>query len=117
MNSKREECAIDALFVSQLRSAPVDPESHPELSEVEIEALRTLGDDFVDRLLSGEVKDICEPAQASESEEMTCGPAFGLNRAKDIDEETKAELDQKRREIIERAKKSKEDQNDADPSD
>ncbi|QDT07504.1 hypothetical protein K227x_59310 [Rubripirellula lacrimiformis] len=116
MNSKREERAIDALFVSQLRSNRTDAESHPELNEHDREQLRSLGDDFVNRLFAGEIEEICGTDEVEESGTALCGTAFGLNRAKDIDEETKAELDQKRQEIIDRTKKSKEDHDDADPS-
>lgn len=117
MNSKREERAIDALFVSQLRSNRTDVKSHPELNEQEREQLRSLGDDFVDRLFAGDVEEICGTDEVEQSDAALCGTAFGLNRAKDIDKETKAELDQKRKEIIERAKKSKEDRDDADTID
>lgn len=117
MNSKREERAIDALFVSQLRSNRTDVESHPELNEHDREQLRSLGDDFIERLFAGEVEEICGTDEIEEPDDALCGTAFGLNRAKDIDEETKAELDQKRQEIIERAKKTKEDRGDANASD
>mgnify|MGYP003137468382 CR=1 FL=1 len=117
MNSKREERAIDALFVSQLRSNPTDVESHTELNEPEREQLRSLGDDFVDRLFAGEVEEICGTNEVEKSGNSLCSTAFGLNRAKDIDKETKEELDQKRQEIIDRMRKEKEDRNDVDTCD
>lgn len=117
MNSKREERAIDALFVSQLRSNRTDVESHPELNEQESKILQSLGSDFVERLLAGEIGEVCDTREVNETEEALCGPAFGLNRAKDIDEETRQELDIKRQEIIDRLKRSREDDRDADSSD
>jgi len=101
MSSKREERAIDALLVSQLRSNRECVESLPELTEIEKEALNSLGDDFVDRLLAGEVR-ASVPAEMDDQEEIVCGPAFGMNRAKDLDESTRQELDRKRQEIIDR---------------
>ncbi len=116
MNSKREECAIDALLVSQLRSNRTDVESLPELNEEEQEVLGTLGDDFVERLLAGDLTEVCDAPEDVEPEATLCGPAFGLNRAKDIDEETKIELDRKRKEIIDRLKEDDGAHDDADNS-
>lgn len=103
MNSKREERAIDALLVSQLRSNRECIESLPELTDLEREALNSLGDDFMDRLIAGDIKSSV-PAESNCHEEIACGPAFGMNRAKDLDEVTRQELDRKRQEIIDRIK-------------
>jgi hypothetical protein len=103
MNSKREERAIDALLVSQLRSNRECIESLPELTDLEREALNSLGYDFMDRLIAGYIKSSV-PAESNCHEEIACGPAFGMNRAKDLDEVTRQELDRKRQEIIERIK-------------
>lgn len=104
MGSEREKRAIDALIVSQLRACDETDINHlPELTDEEREALDSLGPDFVDKLLTGDI----EPTEhASEELELAgAGEAFGMNRAKDVDEETKEELDQKRQEIIDRIKK------------
>lgn len=58
MLSEREERALDALIVSQLRGTQddeIDVEHLPELTNKEREALDSFGDDFVDRLLAGEI--------------------------------------------------------------
>lgn len=113
MNSKREERAIDALLVSQLRSNRVNVESLPELTDLERAALDSLGTDFVDRLLAGEVRKLSDESEMEAKEELACGSAFGLNRAKDIDETTRQELDRKRQEIIDRINQIEEGATDA----
>ena len=115
MDSKREDRAIDALIVSQLRSnrIDVDIEQLPELTQEEREQLDSLGEDFIDRLLAGEVLPVVEEEIIEEREVATAGGAFGMNRAKDIDEETKKELDQNRQEIIDRFKEQEESDGDA----
>ncbi len=107
MNSKREELAIDALLVSQLRTNRENVESLPELTNEDIQAIDSLGADFVDRLLRGEVK-AREHNAVEPKDELVCGPAFGLNRAKDVDETTRQELDINRQEIIDRIKQIEE---------
>jgi hypothetical protein len=114
MDSKREVRAIDALLVSQLRSDRESVDSLPELNELEREALNSLGADFVDRLLAGEVREVDDSEVVIESEEIACGPAFGMNRAKDIDEVTRLELDAKRQEIIDSINQNKRGADDAD---
>lgn len=55
MQNIREERALDALIVSQLRATDndeVDAEHLPELTDEERKALDSLGPDFVDKLLS-----------------------------------------------------------------
>lgn len=57
MGSEREQRAIDALIVSQLRACDeTDPNHLPELTDEEREALDSLGPDFVDRLLAGDIE-------------------------------------------------------------
>lgn len=108
MGSEREQRALDALIVSQLRACDETDVDHlPELTDEEREALDSLGPDFVDRLLAGEIEPAAEDP-AVESELATTGEAFGMNRAKDIDKYTKEELDRKRKEIIDRIKKLEE---------
>ena len=112
MSSKHEERALDALIVSQLRATQddeIDVEHLPELTDEEREALDSLGSDFVNRLLAGEIE---EPSDGppEEAELALAGEeAFGLNRAEEIDEETKEELDRKRKEIIDRIKQEDKD--------
>ncbi len=115
MPSEREQRALDALIVSQLRTCEddVDVELLPELTDEERDALDSFGPKFVDNLLAGKIQsngdeaddvppEDCKPAVAEEE-------VFGLNRAEEIDEETKAELDEKRKEIIDRIKREEED--------
>lgn len=104
MGSEREERAIDALIVSQLRACDeTDPNHLPELTDEEREALDSLGPDFVDKLLAGDIE--ATEHATEELEVAGAGEAFGMNRAKNIDEDTKEELDRKRQEIIDRIKK------------
>jgi len=115
MDGKREDRAIDALIVSQLRSnrIDVDIEQLPELTQEEREQLDSLGEDFVDRLLAGEVLPVVGEDIIEEREVSTAGGVFGMNRAKDVDEDTKKELDQNRQEIIDRIKEQEESDGDA----
>ncbi|MCI0331941.1 MAG: hypothetical protein L0228_01790 [Planctomycetes bacterium] len=104
MGSGREQRALDALIVSQLRACDETDVNHlPELIDDEREALDSLGPDFVDKLLAGEIAPAAE-APSEEPELAAAGEAFGMNRAKDIDKNTKEELDRKRQEIIDRIK-------------
>jgi hypothetical protein len=112
MNSKREERAIDALLVSQLRSDRENVDSLPELSELEREAIDSLGPDFVSRLLAGQVVEVPLENDMEHSKEIACGPAFGLNRAKDIDDVTREELDRKRQAIIDQLNRKNGEPND-----
>lgn len=102
MGSDREQRAIDALIVSQIRSCDErDPDSLPALNDEELGAIESLGEDFIDRLLAGEVTEGLETF--CESRELAAaGEAFGMNRAKGINSQSKEELDRKRQEIIDR---------------
>jgi hypothetical protein len=114
MRSEREQRALDALIVSQLRACDETHVEHlPELTDDERASLDSLGVDFVDRLLAGRIEMPAELPR-EESDLAMAGEAFGMNRAEQIDEETQAELDQKRREIIERLKRE-EDNGKSDP--
>lgn len=109
MSNERKQRAIDALIVSQLRACDETDTDHlPELTDEERNALDSLGVDFVERLLDGEI-DLFREEQTEELDLATAGEVFGMNRAEDIDEETKRELDLKRKEIIDRIKKEEED--------
>lgn len=114
MPSEREQRALDALIVSQLRAGEdeVDVEHLLELTDEERDALDSFGPKFVDNLLAGKIQpkgnkavddppEDCELAVAGEE-------VFGLNRAEEIDEETAEELGEKRNEIIERIKREEE---------
>ena len=112
MSSEREERALDALIVSQLRATPddeIDVEHLPELTDEEREALDSLGSGFVDRLLAGEIDGPSDDPPEQAELAMAGEEVFGMNRAEEIDEETKEELDQKRKEIIDRIKQEEED--------
>jgi hypothetical protein len=105
MSSEREQRALDALIVSQLRACDETDMNHlPELTDEEREALDSLGLDFVDTLLAGGIEPVAEDP-TEQPELAAAGEAFGMNRAKDIDEDTKEEMDRKRKEIIDRIKK------------
>jgi hypothetical protein len=105
MGNEREQRALDALIVSQLRSCSETEIGHfLALSDDERAALDSLGPDFVDKLLHGKVQP-CGEIQSDSAELAAAGEAFGMNRAKEIDPKSKEELDQKRQEIIERIKR------------
>ena len=109
MGSEREERALDALIVSQLRACDETDVNHlPELSDEERNALDSLGADFIDKLLAGEIASTAE-VDGDEFELASAGDAFGMNRAKEIDQTTKEELDRKRQEIIDRIRRMEEE--------
>jgi hypothetical protein len=114
--SKRdpEERALDALLVLALRRAEKDcminSERLPQLSEDEQAAMKSLGGDFVSRLLAGERP--LERASTDRADEdchednavalVGSGADWGLNRAEEIDAETAEELERQKREILSR---------------
>ncbi|HUY34368.1 MAG TPA: hypothetical protein VMV69_16600 [Pirellulales bacterium] len=106
---ERDQRALDALFVSQLRRHErcdeVDVDHLPKLTKEEKEALESLGPDFIGRLLAGNVQPIRDDSPV-ENEELLCagGMSYGMNRA-DIDEGTAEEIERKRNEIIEKHNK------------
>ena len=113
MSSEREERALDALIVSQLRAREdeVDVEHLPELSDEEREALDSFGPNFVDKLLAGKILPKPEDDTPEDCELAVAGEeVFGMNRAEEIDEETAEELNEKRKEIIDRIKREEEDE-------
>ena len=104
MLDEREQLALDALLVSQLRSCNETVPSHlPPLLESETAALDGLGTDFVDRLLA----DAITPPQYEMLDHnlAAAGEAFGMNRAEAVDDETRKEIDRKRQEIIDEIKR------------
>jgi hypothetical protein len=114
MGSEREQRALDALIVSQLRACDETDVNHlPELTDEEREALDSLGPDFVDKVLDGKIEpSAAAPYEASEL--AAAGEAFGMNRAKNIDEKTKQELDRRRQEIIDRIRQLEEKDGESD---
>ncbi len=106
--NEREDRALEALIVSQLRRNDETKSEHlPQLSDDDKAALDSLGPDFIDQLYAEEAPTEEQDSDGVEehSEEMFAG----MNRAEDIDDETKAELDRKRREIIDRLKGEQEE--------
>jgi len=103
-NQERDQRALDALFVSQLRRHErcddVDIERLPKLTKEDKEALDSLGPDFIRRLLAGSLPTISD-APEDANEELLCagGMSFGMNRADEIDEQSEAEIEQKRKAI------------------
>jgi hypothetical protein len=107
----REERAFEALVVEALQRVDREDlciEGVREPNETELEALELLGDDFVDRLVSGklekeEVADDDEPAD----ELAMAGDAVGgfLFRCEGVDESVKEELEKADQEIIKRKKR------------
>jgi hypothetical protein len=105
MVDEREQRAVDAIFVSQLRGFDdASVESLPELNEAEMQGLDSLGEEFIEMLLSGELEST-NLEQPEESSLAMAGEAFGMNRAETIDDVTREELDRKRQEIIDRIKR------------
>lgn len=108
---ERDQRALDALIVSQLRrhqeTGEVDIEKLPRLTSEEKAALDSLGPDFMDRLIAGELIPEDKKTEEVEDEELLCagGMGFGLNRAEEIDEKTEEALEKKRKEILDRLKK------------
>jgi hypothetical protein len=111
---EREERALDALLVSILRRVDkdddiVEPDKLPQLTDEEKAALNALGNDFVDRILSGERPlPPRGPTDAGDSEDSDSGALANsgadcsLNRAEEVDDETTEELERREREILER---------------
>jgi len=122
----REERAKEALIVSALRrddhpDEQVDVDRLPKLTEEEERALESFAADFIERLMAGEM-DLAlrhrtnEQRERPDSEPAAAAGAagFGLDRAEEIDEETKAELEEQRKKIVERKEGEKEADGEAD---
>ena len=111
---ERELRALDALLVSQLRTCgadEVDIEHLPELTDDERNAMDSLDADFASKLLKGQIyQPTIAKLESEKTEYAFAGDeslAFGMNRAKDIDEAAAKEIERKRKEIIERMKGEK----------
>ena len=115
MNSgnDREQQALDALLVSQLRKQgceehEVDPAELPELTHEERAALKSLGSGLVERLSARASQPASPHRPARSSQEATLSePAFGLNRAEEVEPETLDELAKQRQEIIDRFRRKR----------
>jgi hypothetical protein len=111
---EREDRALEALIVSQLRPECnlSDPDDLPELTAEERKAMDALPADFAKRLWnteSGPAKD-----EAPEAEVVVDELAFaGMNRAEAMEEDTRKALEEKRKEIIEKLRKKKQERKDA----
>ena len=110
-DKEREVKALDALIVGALRperdSEEVNADAFPELTEREKQALDSLGPDFGERLVNGELSESSTTTDSvsEDAEELVVSAeefAYGMNRAEQIAPETAEELDAKRREILKR---------------
>lgn len=106
--NEREDRALEALIVSQLRRNDETESEHlPQLSDEDKSVLDSLGPDFIDRLYAEEAP--MEEQDSDGVEEHSEEMLAGMNRAENIDDDTKAELDRKRKEIIDRLKGEQEE--------
>ena len=115
---EREQEALDALIVSQLRGHGCDGDEVgldelPGLTDEEKAGLKALGPNYIERLLSGETPPrpgSQDPPKGECREPAMAGGelAFGLNRAEEIDPEVAAELARRRQEIIDRVRRRRE---------
>jgi hypothetical protein len=108
---EREDRAFEALIASQLRRDRDidDSDDLPELTEAEQAAMDALDPNLVESLWEGG-----EPERESSNPPIVYGDcesptaAFaGMNRAEEIDEETKRALDKEREQVLERLRKKK----------
>ena len=108
---EREERAFEALIASQLRrDRDIDePDDLPELTEADQAAMDALDPKLIESLWKGE-----EPARKSSNPPIVFGDcefptaAFaGMNRAEEIDEETRKALDKERERVLDRLRKKK----------
>lgn len=122
-SSKREseERALEALIVSQIwqERDPSKVDELPELSDEERAAMNSMGTDLVQRLwdrVPEEDDDVMQPYDAGLISESISDEAFaGMNRADEIDEETSENIEKRRKEVLDRLRKKKldEEQNNA----
>lgn len=106
---------VSALRRDDHADEEVNVDRLPDLTEEEEQALESLGPDFITRLVEGNV----EGSSTTEwrEEEQSGGElamagesmGFGLDRAEEIDEETRAELEEQRRKILERKRDEQKD--------
>ncbi len=118
--SEREDRAFDALIVSHLlRDRDFnDLNDLPQLTESQRKLMNSVPDDIVERMWNQakaeespcQIEEECE--LSTEAEELEFA---GMNRAEDMDDETKKKLEEARKLIIEamKAKKKPKDKPDA----
>jgi len=110
---EREERAFEGLVVDALRKGEQEEiciEGIREPNETELAALRLLGDDFIERLVSGKLS----ATGAAAVPPCVAGPAVPLAehglvlyRSEGVDAKTQEELDKADREVIERKKRER----------
>ena len=115
--SKREKeaRALDALIVGALRrpdaEGEISPDALPELTAEEKEALAKRREGLLERVFAEEGAQSKEPFHDENSREQefaTVGMGSeawsGFNRAEEVDDESSAELERHRNEVLERRK-------------
>jgi hypothetical protein len=117
----REDKAFEAFFVSQLRRKRdiSNLNDLPELTEAEREAMNKLPADLVDKLWDS-ISDVDDDVPDEElCEDVRHGElaGAGMNRAEDMDEETRKKIDEARKKINEeiQEQKKKKDAGDGKP--
>lgn len=116
---ERDQRALDALFVSQLRRHErcdqVDIDHLPRLTSADKEALDSLGPDFIGRLLAGNLPAIPHESNDEVDQDLLCagGMSFGMNRGDDFDQHAAAEIERKRNEVIDRHRKNEGENDDS----
>lgn len=110
---EREDRAFDALIIShRLRDRDFnDLNDLPPLTESQMKLMESVPDDIVERLWNqAKSEDVpCEVEQCELTEESEELEFAGMNRADDMDDETKKKLEEARKLVIEamKAKKAK----------
>lgn len=104
----REERAFEALVVGASRRIDKEDlclDNIREANETELAALKLLGEDFVDRLVSGQLE--VRPEEPLAGELAMAGEAAGgaLYRCEGVDESTEEKLEQADEDIIKRKKR------------
>jgi|CXWL01.1.fsa_nt_gi hypothetical protein len=120
-SSKREseERALEALIVSQIwqERDPGRVDDLPELTDEERAAMDSLGTDLVQRLWNSVLEDEVLPSSDTDvvSASISDEAFAGMNRADEIDAETNENIEKRRKEVLDRLRKKKldEEQNNA----
>ena len=120
-SSKREseERALEALIVSQIWQDrdPGRVDDLPELTDEERAAMDSLGTDLVQRLWNSVLEDEVLPSSDTDvvSASISDEAFAGMNRADEIDAETNENIEKRRKEVLDRLRKKKldEEQNNA----
>lgn len=111
---EREIRAFEAIIVSQLHRErdPMYLNDLPELTEGQKAALKARPNDFVEKLWAEvENEDEDEECVDGETCDVEAAEEFAaMNRAEEMDEETRKALDDARKEVLESMKKQKKEQ-------